>query len=189
MPDLHGLLNVSHERQKSIALALAVLVILRSHIPTSLPKSLHKYTKRLSPEEVAQARQELYREEADGSITLLVPFRGRVSKVRVRTSVTPSIPPLMEVTHYSHHHRSISNQPKRPRSARPQSSSHSPPPSKAHPRKPRLTLFSSNNSGQSYDSAFVTGDPKKSASSPSTPHSSSHERSSPLSLQGSMEGS
>lgn len=94
MPDLHGLLNVSHERQKSIALALAVLVILRSHIPTSLPKSLTKYGKRLSPDEVAQARQELYREEADGSITLLVPFRGRVSKVRVRFCLYICVPLL-----------------------------------------------------------------------------------------------
>lgn len=81
MSQLSGLLSISHERQKSLALTVAVLIILRSHIPTSLPKSLTQYTKRATPDELAQARQELYREEDDGSVTLLVPFRGRVSKV------------------------------------------------------------------------------------------------------------
>ena len=83
MPDLMGFLNISHERQKSLALIVALLVILRSHIPTNLPKSLQHYGrgKPLSEEELAQVRQELYRQNEDGSITLLVPFRGRVSKV------------------------------------------------------------------------------------------------------------
>ena len=83
MPGLMGYLSISHERQKSLALIVAVLVILRSHIPTSLPKSLQHYGrgKRLTEEELAQVRQELYRQNGDGSITLLVPFRGHVSKV------------------------------------------------------------------------------------------------------------
>lgn len=85
MRDLVGLVNISHERQKSLALIVAALVILRSHIPTSLPESLQKYNsrRRLSEEELAQARQELYTEDENGNVTLLVPFRGRVSKVGV----------------------------------------------------------------------------------------------------------
>lgn len=81
-----GLVNVSHERQKSLALIVAVLIILRSHIPTSLPKSLDKYTsrRRMNEQELADARQQLYEEDADGNLTLLVPFRGRVSKVSHR---------------------------------------------------------------------------------------------------------
>lgn len=83
MPGLMGYLNISHERQKSLALVVAVLIILRSHIPTNLPKSLQHYGRgrRLSDAELAQVRQELYCQNEDGSITLLVPFRGRVSKV------------------------------------------------------------------------------------------------------------
>lgn len=84
MRDILGLVNVPHERQKSLALIVALLVILRSRIPTTLPKSLQRYgsRRRLTEKELADARQELYREDKDGNVTLLVPFRGEVSKVR-----------------------------------------------------------------------------------------------------------
>ncbi|KAF8318737.1 putative peroxisomal half ABC transporter [Clavulina sp. PMI_390] len=78
--------NIPHERQKSLALIVAFLVILRSRIPTTLPISLPKYPysrRKLSEKELADAKQELYHEEADGSITLLVPFRGQLSKVKI----------------------------------------------------------------------------------------------------------
>ena len=83
MLGLMGYLRISHERQKFLALMVAVSVILRSHIPTSLPKSLQHYGrgKRLTEEELVQVRQELYRQNGDRSIILLVPFRGHVSKV------------------------------------------------------------------------------------------------------------
>ena len=65
MPDVAQLLSISHERQKSLALIIACLVILRSHIPTSLPSLLKNYGQRLSDKELAEARQELYRKEEE----------------------------------------------------------------------------------------------------------------------------
>jgi ATP-binding cassette, subfamily D (ALD), peroxisomal long-chain fatty acid import protein len=81
MPGVLSSFNISHERQKSLALIAAILIILRSHIPASWPKSINPYGSRLTDAQLEQVRQEVYREEADGSTTLFVPFRGRVSKV------------------------------------------------------------------------------------------------------------
>ena len=86
MPTVLSQFSISHERQKSLALIVATLIILRSHIPTSWPKSINPYGGRLTDAQLEQARQEVYREEEDKSTTLFVPFRGRVSEVNIRSS-------------------------------------------------------------------------------------------------------
>jgi hypothetical protein len=91
MPELSKLLSISHERQKSLALIVACLIILRSHIPTSLPGFWTPYAANLTEKELAQARQELYSEGPDGSVTLLVPFRRRISKVGARSFAEDAI--------------------------------------------------------------------------------------------------
>ncbi|KAJ3519840.1 hypothetical protein NM688_g9243 [Phlebia brevispora] len=75
--------------RKPIALSLAVLLLLRSSL-LKLPKDAIRQlvngssNNKLSPEELAQALQQVYVDEGDGSKTLLVPYREGVSKVNIK---------------------------------------------------------------------------------------------------------
>ncbi len=68
--------------------ALFTLLLLRGRI-ADLPKGvlarLRSVAARpdVSQEELAQALQQVYIDEPDGSKTLLVPYKGRISKVRL----------------------------------------------------------------------------------------------------------
>ncbi|KAG6907744.1 hypothetical protein DXG01_007544 [Tephrocybe rancida] len=88
-------------------LILATVLLLRSRL-ASLPKetlqrisAATKSKERLSTGEMADVLQQVYEKEQDGSKTLLVPYRDRISKVNVKempqskfTSDAPFFPPL-----------------------------------------------------------------------------------------------
>lgn len=74
--------------RSSVLVALFTLLLLRGRI-ADLPKAvlarLRSVAARpeVSQEELAQALQQVYIDEPDGSKTLLVPYKGRISKVRL----------------------------------------------------------------------------------------------------------
>jgi ATP-binding cassette subfamily D (ALD) long-chain fatty acid import protein len=68
--------------RKSVLVVLVALFLLRARaIPRITRSPPTTYGKRLTQAEIDQALQELYRDNPDGSKTLLVPFRGRISEV------------------------------------------------------------------------------------------------------------
>ncbi|KAG8965115.1 hypothetical protein FRC03_000921 [Tulasnella sp. 419] len=67
--------------QKSLLVLVATLVLIRGRLSSKILSSLDK--QRASESDLDQAQQQLYYEEQDGSRTLLVPFQGRISKVRI----------------------------------------------------------------------------------------------------------
>lgn len=73
--------------RSSILVALFTLLLLRGRI-ADLPKGILARLRsvaarpEVSQEELAQALQQVYIDEPDGSKTLLVPYKGRISKVR-----------------------------------------------------------------------------------------------------------
>lgn len=75
--------SIPPEARTPLIAVLTALLLIRSRlwkrqrgIKDVLPSS-----RRLSPEKLAEATQQLYLQEKDGSKTLLVPFRGQVKKV------------------------------------------------------------------------------------------------------------
>lgn len=70
-----------------ILVALVVVILARSRLAaiTELAKA-PLLSEKASPEALKQAQQQVYFDEEDGSKTLLIPFRGRVSKVRTAKS-------------------------------------------------------------------------------------------------------
>ena len=61
------------------------IVLLRSRILQGRKNPLDSLTfRRLSPEELTKASQQLYTEGPDGTKTLLIPFRGIIKKVSLR---------------------------------------------------------------------------------------------------------
>lgn len=77
---------------------LATVLLLRSRL-VSVPKDALLALKsvagesRLSKEELDKAQQQLYVKNEDGSQSLLVPYRGRVSKVRISISSRDLVSP------------------------------------------------------------------------------------------------
>ena len=86
---LFDLLKQPKHRRPAFVL-LATILLLRSrilHLPGALkriPVTLNqKFNGKLSQEEMEVALQQVYEKQEDGSKTLLVPYRNRVSKVRL----------------------------------------------------------------------------------------------------------
>ena len=69
------------DKRVSLILILSTLLLLRRRILRRTKDLVSK--SKLSAEELAAAAQQLYVENADGSKTLLIPFRGRIAKVRI----------------------------------------------------------------------------------------------------------
>jgi ATP-binding cassette, subfamily D (ALD), peroxisomal long-chain fatty acid import protein len=72
-----------HNLKVPVLVTLALLVLARSRV-TALAKLTQVGPLRsdsASPEELKKAKQQLYYDEPDGTKTVLLPFRGRVSKV------------------------------------------------------------------------------------------------------------
>lgn len=74
--------------RRSLLAALFTLLLLRGRI-ADVPKAAFSKLKTvairqdISQEELAQALQQVYINEPDGSKTLLVPYKGHISKVRL----------------------------------------------------------------------------------------------------------
>lgn len=73
-------LDALRRHRVPLVVVLATLVLLRNRA-FKRKKDHSMHADRLSPEDLAKAVQQLYVDEPDGSRSLLVPFRGRVSKV------------------------------------------------------------------------------------------------------------
>jgi len=73
-------LDALHRHRVPLVVLLATLVLLRNRA-FKRKKVDPLDGDKLSPEDLAKAVQQLYVDEPDGSRSLLVPFRGRVSKV------------------------------------------------------------------------------------------------------------
>ncbi|KAG6899783.1 hypothetical protein C0993_006969 [Termitomyces sp. T159_Od127] len=94
-----------------IVLVATVLLLTRSRL-LALPKEtlrgisrVAKYKQRLSPRELDDVLQQVYVKEEDGSKTLLVPYRDRVSRLNIKetpptkfASDAPFFPPLSTST-------------------------------------------------------------------------------------------
>ncbi len=86
--DMDSLLPAVNRQRRPLIITLATVLLLRSRLLQLLSKDI--YAKlygstskhNLSSEELAQALQQLYVKEADGSKTLLVPYREGISQVR-----------------------------------------------------------------------------------------------------------
>jgi len=76
-------------------IALAIILIARSQILDLSKQALSRRPQlqapKATPEELQEAINQLYLDEADGSKTILVPFRDRVSKVSPSSSLLPLI--------------------------------------------------------------------------------------------------
>ncbi len=82
-----NIIPTATRHRKSLIVSLVVILVLRSRLlklPQDVIKKIvkGKSSHQLSPEELAQALQQVYVYENDGSKTLLVPYRDGVSKVR-----------------------------------------------------------------------------------------------------------
>lgn len=81
-----ALLSGAARSRRPILIALAVVILLRSRL-LSLPKDAIRnlrtvaYGKRLSEEELTEVLQQVYVDGPDGTRTLLVPYRDRISEV------------------------------------------------------------------------------------------------------------
>ncbi|KAI0674426.1 ABC transporter transmembrane region 2-domain-containing protein [Trametes maxima] len=93
LPKIHPALltsiPVDPKARRSLLVALFTLVLLRGRIadlPRTVLARLKNVTARhdVSQEELAQALQQVYVDEPDGSKTLLVPHKGRISKVNIK---------------------------------------------------------------------------------------------------------
>lgn len=78
---------ISPRSRSSLLLALTAVLLLRSRLIDVPKEALLRlrsatYKTKLSPDELAQALQQVYVDEADGSKTILVPHRNNISKVR-----------------------------------------------------------------------------------------------------------
>ncbi|KAI0088220.1 ABC transporter transmembrane region 2-domain-containing protein [Irpex rosettiformis] len=84
--------NILSHRRKSLLVALAVLLLLRSRLleipQEALVKSLQRrgLGRKLSTEELSQTLQQLYIKGKDGSKTLLVPYQSGISKVPIKST-------------------------------------------------------------------------------------------------------
>lgn len=70
------------DKKLSLIVLLTTLLLLRRRI-LRRTKNLVSKSSSLSAEELAAATQQVYTNNLDGSKTLLVPFRGRISKVHI----------------------------------------------------------------------------------------------------------
>ena len=72
-------------------IALAIILVARRRIlevsKLALSRRPQLQAPKATPEELKEAIKQLYVDEADGSKTILVPFRDRVSKVRSSSSL------------------------------------------------------------------------------------------------------
>lgn len=79
--------------RKPLIIILATVLLLRSRLLSLPKKALSKLPKvsggqKLSQQELADALQQVYVTEEDGSKTILVPYRDRISKVSVLVLLT-----------------------------------------------------------------------------------------------------
>ncbi|KAI0659258.1 ABC transporter transmembrane region 2-domain-containing protein [Cubamyces menziesii] len=89
LPHLAMLGKLDPKARRSLLVALFTLLLLRGKIadlPRGVFAKLRNVASRqeVSQEELAQALQQVYVDEPDGSKTLLVPHKGRISKVTVK---------------------------------------------------------------------------------------------------------
>ncbi|KAF8660753.1 hypothetical protein AX16_001548 [Volvariella volvacea WC 439] len=97
--------------RSTIILSLATLLLLRGQLGRGALAVVKRLTavsrgNRATPEELAEALQQVYVDEKDGSKTLLVPYSDRISKVNIRpipqskfdsdAPYFPSIPPALK---------------------------------------------------------------------------------------------
>ena len=80
----------SQRRIRPPLVALAVLLLIRSRLLTGPRDFLKKlgapgFREALTQEDLDSAQQQLYEDNTDGSRTLLVPHRGKISRVRYPT--------------------------------------------------------------------------------------------------------
>jgi len=88
--------------RRPVVIAFLLLILLRSRTITLSKDVLHglrraftsltkvaSWKENVGPEELAKVLQQVYIDEPDGSKTLLVPYRGRVVKVRNPLSTSP----------------------------------------------------------------------------------------------------
>ena len=87
LPNAAVLNSLNPHTRRSLLVAAFTLLLLRGHI-ASIPKAALSKLKtvatrhEVTQDELAQALQQVYVDEPDGSKTLLVPHKGHISKVR-----------------------------------------------------------------------------------------------------------
>lgn len=88
LPSAALLNSLNPTARRSLLVALFTLLLLRGRI-TDIPKAVLSKLKTvairqdISQEELAQSLQQVYINEPDGAKTLLVPYKGHISKVRL----------------------------------------------------------------------------------------------------------
>ena len=86
LPRLPALKNLNPRTRRSLLVAAFTLLLLRSRV-ASIPKAALAKVKNvasrpeISQEELAQALQQVYVDEPDGTKTLFVPHKGSISQV------------------------------------------------------------------------------------------------------------
>ncbi|KAH9918757.1 ABC transporter transmembrane region 2-domain-containing protein [Epithele typhae] len=89
LPSTAALNNLSPKSRRSLLVAFFTLLLLLRNRTLKLPGTLLSRLKRvasrneITQEELAQALQQVYVDEPDGSKTLLVPYQGRISKFNI----------------------------------------------------------------------------------------------------------
>ena len=87
LPNPAVLNSLNQKTRRSLLVAAFTLLLLRARI-ADIPKAAFSKLKKVavrqevSQDELAQALQQVYVDEPDGSKTLLVPYKGYISKVR-----------------------------------------------------------------------------------------------------------
>ncbi len=87
LPNTAVLNGLSPRTRRSLLVAVFTFLLLRGRI-ASIPKNVLSKLKTVAvrddvtQEELAQALQQVYVDEPDGSKTLLIPYQGSISKVR-----------------------------------------------------------------------------------------------------------
>jgi hypothetical protein len=88
--------SLDAKQKRSLLPLLFVVLLLRSRLITG-PRDVFNALKKVAgiqkptPEELEQARQQLYRKNPDGTKSLLVTYRGRISEVSIVYPGTPVI--------------------------------------------------------------------------------------------------
>ena len=94
LPNAAVLNSLNPQTRRSLVVAAFTLLLLRGRIadiPKAVLSKLKNVTIRqdVTQEELAQALQQVYVDEPDGSKTLLVPYKGYISKVRRFVRIWP----------------------------------------------------------------------------------------------------
>lgn len=100
LPNTAVLKSLNPKTRRSLLVAAFTLLLLRTRI-ADIPKAAFSKLKKVSirqevtQEELAQALQQVYVDELDGSKTLLVPYKGYISKVRNIAPISTSFVELL----------------------------------------------------------------------------------------------